>query len=281
MAGLNTFKMKKITQLILLTILSASAAFGQVQYQLDWLPNSETYRVSMVSNQTWQAPMNIVSTAQVTLKVPSGSFEVVNTENLIEGVNFVANSRHNAPEEAADFDYISFGLETMGTDKISFVAGTTLPLFTFQNSGSCDGMVQIMTATDDFMPPNNAKANVGNHITVLGAQGNAFVGIKGEGVDCKVVGTVDIDKVPTVFNVFPNPAKNVLNMDFNWARENAEMTINIYNNTGTILLASDQRFIHGENKINLAIEELPAGMYSIEIEGDGLKMMIDKFLKLE
>lgn len=272
--------MKRITQLILFTFLSASAAFGQVQYQLDWLPDAETYRVSMVVGETWTAPMNMVSTAQVTLKVPSGGFEISNTVNLIDGVNFVPNSRHDSPDEASSFDYISFGLETIGNDKLPFVAGTITPLFTFQNSGDCTGTVQIIDNDDEFMPPNNAKANVGNNITVLGAKGNAFTGVHGEGVDCNVVGTVNIDKVPMTFNVFPNPAKDVVNVHFNWERDNAKMTMNVYNNTGKLILESNQQFFHGENKVNLEIDELPAGLYSIEIEGEGIKVMVDKFMKL-
>jgi len=273
--------MKRLTQILLFTFFGASASFGQVQYQLEWLQTDEAYRVSIVVEETWEAPYNMVSTAQITLKVPTGGFEIANVQNQISEVNFVANSRHNAPAEAADYDYISFGLENLGTDKIPFVAGSTVPLFTFQNVGNCTGTVAIVRNNDEFMPPNSAKANIGNNITVLGANGNAYNGVFGEDIDCNsLVGTINIGQKATVFNVFPNPVKEDLNIHFDWPRAKEDLFINIYDINGKLVLSNDYIFNNGLNTIEINAAKLSAGIYSIEIQGNDLQMVIEKFMKL-
>lgn len=272
--------MKKLSQFILFFFLAASSAFGQVQYQLDWLPANESYRVSMVVGETWEAPYNMVSTAQVTLKIPTGGFEIANVNNLIPDVSFVPNSRYDAPSESSEFDYISFGLETLGTDKMPFTAGTTIPLFTFQNVGNCDGIVRIMNNDDEFMPPNTAKANVGNSMTVLGAGGDAYVGNTSEGVDCDFVGTISIDNVATAFNVFPNPVENKINIEFTWPRPTADMNINVYDIRGKQVMTNAFLFTNGDNTVSMDVDKLPSGLYSLEIQGTDLKMAIEKFMKL-
>ena len=46
---------------------------AQVQFKISLTDENTTYLVSMVPNETWTAPMNLTSTAQVTIKyVPKG-----------------------------------------------------------------------------------------------------------------------------------------------------------------------------------------------------------------
>lgn len=126
------------------------------------------FTVSLLSNQTIAAPFNTTATAQVTLKVPTGKFKVANLQNLIEGVEFNENGRSNAPSEAPKYDYIVFGLASIGTRNISYTEGKKIPLFSFENSGECTGeAVSLMNNfSDSFYPPNSQKANVSQQITV-------------------------------------------------------------------------------------------------------------------
>jgi len=91
------------------------------------------FTVSILSNQTINPPYHTTATAQVTLKVPTGKFEVTNLENLIEGVEF-----------------------------------SQIPLFSFKNGGDCTGQpIMLMeNFTDPFYPPNSERANVSQQITV-------------------------------------------------------------------------------------------------------------------
>ena len=126
------------------------------------------FTVSLLSNQTIKSPFNTTATAQVTLKVPTGNFQVANLQNLIEGVEFNENGRSNAPSEAPTFDYIVFGLASIGTRNITYTKDTKIPLFSFANSGECTGeLIYLMeNFSDAFYPPNSQKANVSQQITV-------------------------------------------------------------------------------------------------------------------
>jgi len=126
------------------------------------------FTVSLLPNQTIKSPFNTTATAQVTLKVPTGNFKVNNLKNLIEGVEFSENGRSNAPKEAPKFDYIVFGLTSIGTRNITYTKNTKIPLFSFTNSGECTGApIYLMdNFNDPFYPPNSQKANVSQQITV-------------------------------------------------------------------------------------------------------------------
>ena len=126
------------------------------------------FTVSLLPNQTIKSPFNTTATAQVTLKVPTGNFKVANLKNLIEGVQFSENGRSNAPTEAPEFDYIVFGLTSIGTRNINYTKDTKIPLFSFINSGACNGVpIYLMdNFKDPFYPPNSQRANVSQQITV-------------------------------------------------------------------------------------------------------------------
>ncbi len=135
-------------------------------YVLD--ANNGVFTVSVISDQTIPVPQNTTSTAQVTLKVPTGSFEVTNFQSLTQGASFEQNSRSNAPQEAPEFDYIVFGLTTLGTRTIEYTAGVKIPLFSFENGGMCTGnqVLFMENFIDPFYPPNSENANANQQITV-------------------------------------------------------------------------------------------------------------------
>jgi len=82
-----------------------------------------------------------------------------------------------APVEAPDHDYLIFTLISPLTTT-SYVEGTLLDLFSFENSGTCTPDIQIMDQINDpFLPPNSLNANVGNYFAILGhGVGNAYDG---------------------------------------------------------------------------------------------------------
>ncbi|RMG84867.1 MAG: hypothetical protein D6714_07020, partial [Bacteroidetes bacterium] len=131
------------------------------------MPDQVTYQVSLRSDMTWNAPLNTVSTAQVSLTVPTGGFVVSNVQS-INGL-WSNNANVTAPPENPDTDYIIFGLQG-ATNAITFSAGQEVPLFTFENSGTCTGALELLNNdTDPFFPPNSQNVNVGNQISVIGA----------------------------------------------------------------------------------------------------------------
>jgi len=138
----------------------------QYTYVLD--VDNGVFTVSVISEQTIPVPQNTTSTAQVTLKVPTGGFEVTNFQSLTPGASFEQNSRSNAPMEEPTFDYIVFGLTTLGTRTIEYTAGVKIPLFSFENGGTCTGnqVLFMENFIDPFYPPNSENANANQQITV-------------------------------------------------------------------------------------------------------------------
>ncbi len=157
-------------------------------YQMEQDPDG-TYRVSLLSDTTWNFPSNITASMQVTVKVPTGGFTVSNLTSLVPGVTFSLASTYAAPPEDQTHDYISFILNTPGTSAIAYTKGSATPLFTFQNSGNCTGgAVYLMdNDTDPFTPPNSQSANVGQQLTVAGyGAADAPLCISSDGItDCQ------------------------------------------------------------------------------------------------
>ena len=148
---------------------------------------NEEYIISLISDTTWTFPRNIISTAQITVKVPTGGFEISDLTDLIDGVSFFQSGRDNSPTEAPGFDYISFSLGSQGTSSVTFEKGRKVGLFSFKNSGVCpDGFATLMNNfSDPFFPPNSAQSNSGQQITVSGyGAPDLPIGIQGNGVSC-------------------------------------------------------------------------------------------------
>jgi hypothetical protein len=145
-----------------------------VQYHLQE-QNDGYYQISLIPNINWSGTDAITATAQVTIKVSSVStsfdeFTVTDLTMLVPGVTWSQNSRYKTPTENYGIDYISFGMTTYGTNLIPYVAGDTVPLFRFKNTGICSGdSVFLMPISGDpFAWPNSLNANVGQQLSVSG-----------------------------------------------------------------------------------------------------------------
>ncbi len=278
--------MKHIKNIIILFILLVSYSIGeaQVKYKLQLLNDGVTYEVSIVPETSYRPPLNVTSTAQITVKVPTGSFEVANLKNIQPNVEWEANSIASAPEESETFDYISFGLATNGTEWLRYEEGIEIPVFTFENAIACNGEVSLMdNSSDPFMPPNSASKNVGNQITIAGANGNAYVGNMLKSViPCGQLSTdvEEIEKADIDFAMFPNPASNDLTISVS-IQENIEVELSIFNLIGKRILTKTIDIQQGENIIPLDISHLPQGSYLLEMRNENWKLNAGQFVKLE
>ncbi len=202
--------MRTIT--LILIVLFGYPSFSQVAFKVKLLSDQTTYQVSIRSDATWAAPFNTVSTAQVSLIVPTGGFQVSNV-NSINGL-WTNNTNVTAPLENPGMDYIIFGLQG-ATTAIPFQMGVEAPLFTFQNSGDCTGALELLENNlDPFFPPNSQNVNVGNQMGVIGAGVgvNAYTGNYATGaadcenpgggngggvvVDCDNIDILDVSQTP-------------------------------------------------------------------------------------
>jgi len=153
-----------------------------------------------------------VSTAQITIRVPTGGFEVGEITALIEGVSFFRTGRDNAPIEAPAFDYISFSLGSQGTSRIPFERGEKVGLFSFTNTGICpDGDISLINnLTDPFFPPNSRQSNAGQQMTVSGFGGPDLpIGILGGNISCNPMAEIPpvdtMEVIPPVDTIVTEP----------------------------------------------------------------------------
>jgi len=92
-----------------------------------------TYKFKMVSDTTWNMPLNEVISAQFTIRTPTGSFEMTNLQNGIGVVDFDLQTTTSQ----GGYDYLNIVLQTLNTQDIPFVQGDTVCLFSFENGGVC------------------------------------------------------------------------------------------------------------------------------------------------
>ena len=284
MNNTHTFFKGLLTSIFVLTSFCITTA--QIQFKLTMLEDGETYQVSMIPEKSWGHPYNITSTAQVTVKVPTQSFEVDDLKTLQLGVEWQSNSRSDDPVEAPGVDYISFGLGSLGTVDFNYEAGVEMPLFSFKNALPCTGSVVLMdNAEDPFMAPNSRSANVGNSITIFGARGEAYVGNVAafSEVPCQTEGfttSIESNEVLTEeTKVYPNPAINEVFVDMNWSIGKTEGDLVILDATGREVKRQPVTLDSGFNQVQLQVEQLTFGIYSIEVQFDGQTLAIDRFVK--
>lgn len=139
------------------------------EFELEQLPDGK-FQVSMKPDTAFNGNSGRTTQLLLTVKVPTGGFNVGNLTSKIASVSFMVNGRYNSPNEAPDYDYINFELSNIGTDKIPYQKGQKTALFTFENSGSCAGQaIGLMDpTTDPFKMPNSESANVGLQLKISG-----------------------------------------------------------------------------------------------------------------
>lgn len=151
----------------ILLMLFGWSTYAQVAFKVELLSDATTYQVSLRADEKWSAPLNTVSTAQISFIVPTGGFSVSNIVNI--NGSWSNNANVIAPMENPDADYIIFGLQG-ATASITFETGVEIALFTFENSGTCTGALELLENNNDpFFPPNSQNVNVGNQMSVIGA----------------------------------------------------------------------------------------------------------------
>jgi len=161
--------------LLIVTLLTIPYLTAQVKGKIVRMETSNTYKISVIPEQTWEHPNSITNSASFTLKVPTGGFQVEQLQSFTGNWEFAY--RIDSPQEATTHDYLVFWLSTPLVN-FTYEFGVEIPLFSFVNTGECTGDVQILdTDADPFMPPNSLNANIGNQFTILGhGEGNAYKG---------------------------------------------------------------------------------------------------------
>ena len=264
--------MKKMIFTLSMLIALVLGAQAQVQFDVTYDQETERYTVHFVSQSTWSFPNNITGGAQVTIKTPASQFEVTDLQSLIPNVEWEDNAKVYAPEEAPQFDYISFGLATGGTDLIPYNEGEATAIFSFRNNLGCTGEIFLLSNDDPFYPPNSMSANVGNSLSTLGG-GESYAGnLSGEGISCAAVTTdVDVAELPELgaFSAYPNPATDFVQVEFDWQETAGEATIKVWDLQGKDIQQSETVLVQGENRVRINVSNLSGGTYLVGVSANG------------
>ncbi len=163
--------------LLILTLLAgiASSLNAQVELKLLLQPDGFTYTVFARSQSSWPSPpANLTHSAQVTIVAPTGTFQLDSLTSF--GGTWELTGLIEHPMENPMADYVIFTLSG-ATQAIVYEAWTPVPLFSFENKNGCTGSLELMDpATDPFSPPNSLNVPAGNHISIEGAGGDAYLG---------------------------------------------------------------------------------------------------------
>ncbi|MCC6727310.1 MAG: hypothetical protein IT258_22585 [Saprospiraceae bacterium] len=152
------------------TFVSAQDAQNGLEFKIQLLDNA-TYGVFVKPDFTI-APSSKTQTGsgQVTIVVPT-NFEYANLKNIAG--TWVENARVDAPAEAADKSYVSFGF-VVDNPRIQLFPNEETLLFTFTADAAFAGQVELFDNVDDpFVTPNSYGSNPGNDLGVvdMGAKG--------------------------------------------------------------------------------------------------------------
>ncbi len=282
--------MNKVNTLCAAALLFLTASAGaQVKFKLAYDFETEYYTASVIPDATYQYPNNITAVGQVTIKVPTNAFDPVDIVSHLVGMNWEANARNNSPSEAPDYDYISFGLVLQGLATPEYVAGEEMPLFSFKNAYGCNEqggestiIYLVDNETDPFMPPNSEGSNIGNAMTILGAEGVEYSGIVGsQAVTCdpNTVLSAHEEIGISEFGIFPNPATHFINVNIGWDTDAEDANILVMDALGKQVSSSAISLSNGSNTQKLNVENLATGTYWVYLAGEGWKVGLDRFSK--
>jgi hypothetical protein len=83
---------------------------------------------------------------------------------------------------------------------------------------------------------------------------------------------------PTYFRIYPNPAEQFINLEFNYPMAETTAMVEIFNSSASVYRASEYAVNNGLNNLSYATEDLPEGTYMIRIITP-YRVYTEKFLK--
>lgn len=250
-----------------LAVCLAQSALAQVRYNLSLLPDQRTYLVSMVPDQSWDAPLNAVGSAQVVVKLNADkNFLAGQIKSLVQGISWVDNAYIERPASAPESNFICFALNERGTKNINFQEGVETPLFTFVNlEPDCIGALELVDNNDPQIQAVIYKdqINITQSITVLGARGDAYTGILNGRTDCTLLSTsTDAKEIVKNLRMYPVPASDVLQVAWENLPGSSADKLLINDMLGRQMLLENLSATGGEQQLRLNVADFPTGLYT-------------------
>jgi len=272
---------------ITLFLLAGSiASSAQVYFKLSMTPDEKTYIVSMLSEVSLEAPMNMVSTSQVSLRLPvDNNFIIGNVRTELENVMWQESYVAESPKEAPEFEYVSFGLTSLATRSIPFSLGDEIELFRFDNLGDCPGEVSLVdNENDEFLFPNSKSVSISNGMTVLGLGTQAYFGNFEKGsVSCITAfdnKEVEVYELESSMILSPNPSEDFLKITYQNPEIFQYQKVMIYNLDGRLLHNAKIDNEAGNHQIEIDVRDWNSGSYLVYIENNKGTTKANRFVKV-
>lgn len=280
---------KKIFLIIFLVNGLYFLGFSQIQYKIELLNGKNLYQVSLLSNQNFAYPSNIIGTAQVSIKAPLQGFQLGEINSLLRDIEWQQNAIIKSPMEAKDFQYISFGLTTTGVP-FPLQKSLEVPLFTFRNiAEDCPGAITLINSQSDaFLPPNSRNANIGNQITPFACSAlrnkNAYSGNLSNGVaDCALSTSIENinDQLALGLSLSPNPAHNWLKVLVESSNLKEPVQLQIWETGGKLVHKRELTFpLTNHYELSVDITSFASGHYTLVLI-QGTNFLSENFVKAE
>lgn len=260
-------------------------ATAQIEFTIEYEKTNQRYVVSIIPDKTYKIPANLVGTSQVSIKAFTGKFFPTRVTGLYPGVEWAFNSRSNAPDEAPEYDYLSFNLLNAGLIHLPLEKGIALPVLAFSNELGCGSPVTLVdNDVDPFMPPNSKHANIGNSMAVLGIAANAYGGVNSHAAiaDCaaEYTHTNKTEEFITAFDLYPIPAETEIFLEFFWGYPQETVRADVVDALGRTMSYKSIDLTNGENLHPFQIGKLAAGTYFLKLTGANWSVTLDKFQKI-
>jgi len=281
--------MKKILFLAICLSFVTIQLHAQIKFNINLLPDHETYLVSLTTDETIDNPLNMSSNIQVVIKAPfevNSPFVPVNIESQIQGVDWVDNAFMDDSGSAPSDDYtlIAFTMVQSSTKSIVYENGTETPIFTFKNLNNvCVGEI-LLPENDDVVVQKAITEgfNFTQSISVLKTRGNAFHGIENASVNCEDFDTgITPDLVLADLKTYPVPADDILNIEWTNLESYERLAFEIFSAKGDLVQTLEVENTSGKKTAQLDISKYAQGLYSFRSKSEKGFGKIYKFIVIK
>lgn len=259
---------------MLVVLLTSGFLFGQVKFNLGYQPETGQYTVSMLPELSWPAPKNQVGSAQIVLRVASDAEFTPGITSLIPDAVWADNAYVEQTAAAPGYTFVCIALVSGRTDKIAFVEGEEVPLFSFVNAGGgCAGVVELLPNDDPMVAAVVAEGfNITQHIGVLGARGNACTGVINGTTDCGATSGSQEAKAVLIETVQVSPVPASEQVLIRWympVEDDERVEMVMVDQLGREVFREKVASVRGEHALLIPVKNWQSGIYRLSFQFSG------------
>lgn len=249
-------------------------SFAQVKFNLVAKEGQSSFDVVAVSEKSYDFPQNMVATAQVTIRIKTGSdFDVQAIEGGVPSARWALNSVVDNHPASPGFTYYSFGLESMGVKEYVFEKEKETTLFRFKNAGSSAEGLTLISDNDPMVKKVlETRINLGNQINILGFERGISNAYAGNVLGAEPTLAEIFTKMLSIESIYPNPASSITKVRFqnNFRNATDQLLLEVVH-VGTSLVVEKHELptSFGTYDFPLNVKGFQEGLYLIRLVRNG------------